>query len=68
MQYFDIPQQQQLSPNLNMFMNNPFGGYNHDQVEINLLNHKQEDKDKKVVAVIVSFVSGGSYDNLFTTV
>lgn len=40
MQYFDIPQQQQLSPNLNMFMNNPFGGYNHDQVEINLLNHK----------------------------
>ena len=35
---------------------------------LTLLNSKKEDKDKKVVAVIVSFVAGSSYDDLFTTV
>lgn len=35
---------------------------------ISLLNEKEEDKGKKVVAVIVTFCTGGSYDSLFTTV
>lgn len=35
---------------------------------IRLLNEKEEDKGKKVVAVIVTFCTGGSYDSLFTTV
>lgn len=73
MQYFDIPQQQQISNSYNPFMDNNFnayGGMGHhtNEVQINLLNHKEEDKNKKVVAVVVSFVTGGSYDNLFTTV
>jgi hypothetical protein len=33
-----------------------------------LLNDKAEDKEKKVVAVIVTFSSIGSYDSLFTSV
>lgn len=33
-----------------------------------MLNEKEEDKGKKVVAVIVTFCTGGSYDSLFTTV
>lgn len=35
---------------------------------LTLLNIKEEDKEKKVVAVIVSFVSQASYDQLFTSV
>lgn len=35
---------------------------------IQLLNKNEEDKDKKVVAVIVSFVAMSTYDNLFTSV
>lgn len=35
---------------------------------ITLLNEKKEDKGKKVVAVIVTFCTGGSYDSLFSTV
>ena len=35
---------------------------------LKLLNQTKENEEKKVVAVIVSFVSGSSYDNLFTTV
>lgn len=31
-----------------------------------LLNDKEADKDKKVVAVIVTIVAGQSYDHLFT--
>lgn len=33
-----------------------------------LLNDKPEDKDKKVVAVIVTLNNGGSYDELFRNV
>ena len=35
---------------------------------LRILNDKPENKEKKTVAVIVSFCSGGSYDALFTTV
>ena len=35
---------------------------------LRLLNQTKENEEKKVVAVIVSFVAGSSYDNLFTTV
>jgi len=35
---------------------------------LTLLNSKPEDKNKKTVAVIVSFCGGSSYDNLFTSV
>ena len=33
-----------------------------------LLNDKEEDKNKKIVAVIVTLNSGGSYDDLFRNV
>jgi hypothetical protein len=36
--------------------------------QLRLLNDKPEDKDKKVVAVIVTLCTGGSYDHLFTSV
>lgn len=36
------------------------------QTDIKLV--KEVDKEKKIVAVIVSFMSGSSYDNLFTSV
>ena len=35
---------------------------------LTLLNSKEEDKEKKVVAVIISFAAGSTYDELFTTV
>jgi hypothetical protein len=35
---------------------------------LRLLNDKAEEKDKKVVAVIVTLCSNGSYDSLFTSV
>ena len=35
---------------------------------ITLLNDSEENKQKKAVAIIFSFVCKGSYDNLFTTV
>ncbi len=35
---------------------------------LRLLNDKAEDKEKKVVAVIVTLCSNGSYDSLFTSV
>jgi hypothetical protein len=33
---------------------------------LKLLNYKPEDREKRVVAVIVTMRSGGSYDRLFT--
>jgi hypothetical protein len=33
-----------------------------------LLNNKPEDKDKKVVAIIVTFSSGSTYDHIFASV
>ena len=35
---------------------------------LRILNDKPENKDKKTVAVIISFCNSSSYDNLFTTV
>ena len=35
---------------------------------LTLLNQKKENADKKVVAVIVSFVCNSTYDELFTSV
>lgn len=35
---------------------------------LTLLNNKEEDKEKKVVAIIITMRNGGTYDNLFTTV
>ena len=36
--------------------------------DITILNNKEEDKGKKVVAMIVTFVNGCTYDSLFTSV
>ena len=49
---------------LNQLMNRP----QINGAGLKILNDKPEDKDKKIVAVIVSLCSGGSYDQLFTTV
>ncbi len=35
---------------------------------LRILNDKPEDKDKKLVAIIISFSNCSSYDDLFTTV
>ena len=35
---------------------------------LRIINEKPEDKDKKVVSVIVTMRIGGSYDKLFTEV
>lgn len=35
---------------------------------LRIINDKLEDKEKKVVAVIITFCNGSSYDHLFTTV
>ena len=35
---------------------------------IRILNDSEEDKNKKTVAVIVTFSNGGSYDKLFTSI
>lgn len=54
---------QQQVPNFQL----PYG--HHDEVQtIRLLHSKEESKDKEVVAVIVTLHSGGSYDELFSTV
>lgn len=54
---------QQQVPNFQL----PYG--HHDGVQtIRLLYSKEESKDKEVVAVIVTLHSGGSYDELFSTV
>ena len=47
--------------------------YNQNRIPQNegtmkLLNDKEEDKNKKIVAVIVTLNSGGSYDDLFRNV
>lgn len=46
------------------------GNYGSDHLSptIKLLNDKEQDKNKEVVAVIVTFHTGGSYDHLFTSV
>ena len=33
-----------------------------------IINDKPDNKEKKNVAVIITFCSGGSYDHLFTTI
>ena len=37
-------------------------------VGLRILNDKPDNKEKKTVAVIVTFCSGGSYDRLFSTI
>lgn len=39
-----------------------------EQNYIRLINEKDKVEEKKIVALIVSFVESSSYDNLFTTV
>ena len=54
-----------LNPNL--FMNSNSDQLTHQQgASIRLM--KPIDREKNVVAVIVTFVNGSSYDHLFTTV
>lgn len=60
--------QNNFSNNYNPFANNIYLGGNNVDKGITLLHTKEDDKNKKVVAVIVSFVTGMSYDNLFTTI
>ena len=61
---FQVPNYTSNSMNMNAFYPPP------SQVgsSIKLLSNKEEDKDKKVVAVIVTISNGASYDNLFTSV
>lgn len=71
-QSYQLPQQSMQMPmqysnysNIEMMQYSPYVQSNTDQ-KIRLLSKR--DKDKKLVAIIVSFCNGGSYDDLFTTV
>ena len=55
------------SMNMNSMYMNSFSPFSTSS-SIQLLNNKEEDKDKKVVAVIITIANGVTYDNLFTSV
>ena len=54
--------QYQSYQNTNFYQNNGDGG------KLRILNDNPDDKEKKTVAVIITFCNGGSYDQLFTTI
>lgn len=42
--------------------------HQHNQGHLTLLNNKEEDKNKEVVAIIITLHTSASYDHLFTSV
>jgi hypothetical protein len=52
---------------VNAPLNKPIPHQSQLNTELRLLNDKPENKEKKTVAVIITFTNGSSYDQLFTT-
>lgn len=62
------PMVQQLPTNTNSFNIAPPNRSRTSNQGLRIINEKPEDKEKKTVAVIITFCNGGSYDPLFTSV